>query len=212
MEIVIASHNVHKIKEIRDLFKALLRQPPDLTSLLNYPHYTPPPYQGKTLQENAETKAIHAAKTLNKWVLADDSGLVVPALSDPNNLQANLSKYFAGDDATDSENIRKLLQELQNRSGLERAAYYECCLALASPDEVKKVATGICEGYISTEESGRKGFGYDGVFAKHDYEKTFAELDETAKNRISHRRKAFEKLALYLESPKPRPPKGTPKT
>ena len=209
MEIVLASHNVHKIRELRDLFKALLNnQKHDLVSLLNFPQYKPPSECGATFQESAQMKAEHAAKTFNKWVLADDSGLVVPAVCDPS---SPLSKFYAGDDATDSENKKKLMDALQGTSGLDRAAYYECCLVLASPEGIQKTVTGICEGYIVEEERGRHGFGYDAVFAKHDYEKTFAELDETAKNRISHRRKAFEKMALHLESSKPRTSRKTVK-
>ena len=82
---------------------------------------------------------------------------------------------------------------------LERAAYYECCLALVSPDGYERCFSGICEGQILTEERGRHGFGYDSLFQKHDYEKSFGEIDESTKNRISHRRKAFDKLVTALE-------------
>ena len=75
-----------------------------------------------------------------------------------------------------------------------------CCLALASPEGVKKITTGICEGYIAAQERGRNGHGYDPIFIKNDYNETFAELEEQTKNRISHRRKALDKMLATLES------------
>jgi XTP/dITP diphosphohydrolase len=90
------------------------------------------------------------------------------------------------------------MSHLENHS--ERTAYFECSLALANPDGLKKCVEGICEGYLLKEPRGRHGFGYDSLFIKNDYEKTFSELDETIKNRISHRRKAFERLLTLLET------------
>ena len=83
---------------------------------------------------------------------------------------------------------------------LERQAYYECWLSISSPEGLKKSVRGFCEGTLLTEEKGTKGFGHDCLFVKHEYGKTFAELDETTKNRVSHRRKALDKLHLFLES------------
>ena len=81
-----------------------------------------------------------------------------------------------------------------------RQAYFECTLAIASPEGLKKCVRGTCEGNILTEEKGGKGFGYDSLFVKLEYGKTFAQLEENIKNRISHRRKALDKLHLFLES------------
>lgn len=195
MEIVIASTNLHKIREFRDMLKPFGFD--DVLSLLNFPNYQPIPENGETFQEIASLKAEHAAKALNKWVLADDSGLVVPALG---GLPGVYSRRYAGEDATDSENRQKLLEAMHQLVGLQREAYFECCLALASPEGVKKVVTGTCQGSILQEERGRNGFGYDSLFVKHEYDKTFGELDEVIKNRISHRRKAIEKLSVSLEA------------
>lgn len=195
MEIIIASHNVHKINEFRDMFKSLKNF--DILSLSNFPHYQLPPETGKTFQENAIQKAESAAKSLNKWVLADDSGLVVPSLNDEPGIY---SRRYAGDDATDADNRQLLLSKLTHLTGDRRAAYFECCLALASPEGLKKSVTGFCEGTILEQERGRYGFGYDSLFTKFDYDKTFAELDAATKNKISHRRKAFEKLLVILET------------
>ena len=83
----------------------------------------------------------------------------------------------------------------------QRFAYFECAVALASPDgTVKKCTHGICEGEIVCQEKGRGGFGYDSLFLKHEYNKTFAEIEESIKNRISHRRKALDKMMLAFES------------
>lgn len=195
MEIVIASKNLHKIREFREIMKHLSAI--DFLSLHNFPHYEPLPEEAHTFKENAIDKAVHAAKTLNKWVLADDSGLAVMAL---NGAPGVKSRRYAGDDATDAENRLKLLTAMCDFREHQRGAYYECCLVLASPAGVKKCVTGLCEGSILTEEKGRNGFGYDSLFVKNDYDKSFAEIDESTKNRISHRYKAFEKLAPTLET------------
>lgn len=195
MEIVVATQNLGKIREFREMFKPFRHI--DLLSLHNFSNYQPPPEEGKSFEEIANQKAIHAAKTLNKWVLADDSGLVVPALDGAPGI---FSRRYAGEDATDGENRLKLLQAMKGVTGDSRAAYYACALALASPEGIQKSVMGNCEGYILEEERGRHGFGYDPVFAKHDYDKSFGELDEITKNRISHRRKAFDKMMLFLDS------------
>lgn len=196
MEIVIASKNVHKIREFREILARI--EHIDITSLLNFPDYEPSEEVGKSFEENAKTKATEAAKALNKWVLADDSGLVVPALQGEPGIY---SKRYAGNDATDAENRHKILEAMKGKNDLERAAYYECSLALAGPDgEIKKFVRGLCEGILIEEERGRNGFGYDALFMKHDYDKTFAELEESVKNRISHRSKAIEKILPALET------------
>lgn len=195
IELVIASTNMHKIRE----FKAMLKGNTalDLRSLLDFPDYTPPPETGATFEENAILKATHAANTLNRWVIADDSGLVVPSLG---GIPGVLSARFAGDDATDLDNRKKLLEKMQNLLEEDRNAYFECCIALASPLGLKKSARGLCEGTLQLQDKGGSGFGYDPLFIKHGYNKTFAELEESTKNRISHRRKALDKIIPFLES------------
>jgi XTP/dITP diphosphohydrolase len=195
--IVIATHNLHKIREFKEMFKLLLRRPLDLLSLHQFPEYGAPEENGATFEENASIKALAAAKALNRWVIADDSGLVVPSL---NFIPGVHSQRYAGCEATDADNRKKLLKEMQHLQGMQRTAYFECCLILASPEGIKKSVTGRCEGEILLEERGRNGFGYDSLFAKQEYDKSFAELDESTKNRISHRRKAFEKLLVSLET------------
>lgn len=195
MEIVIASHNVHKIKEFRDMLKVFKHI--DVLSLLNFPHYSLPEETGATFTENAVQKAVDAAFVLNKWVLADDSGLSVYSL---NGAPGVYSRRYAGLEATDAENRQKLLLSMENFEDHKRNCFFECALALASPNGLEKVVSGTCEGTIAKAEKGRNGFGYDSLFVKLDYDKTFAELEESVKNRISHRNKAFQKLSATLET------------
>lgn len=195
MKLVLATTNLHKLREFKEMFKSLPKI--ELFSLVQFPDYLPPEETGITFQENAILKAIHAAHHLGHWVLADDSGLCVPALGGAPGVY---SRRYAGENATDQENRQKLLEAMQHLGEDQRYAYYTCALSLASPQGIKKTVEGICEGVILSSSKGRNGFGYDSLFLKHDYDKTFAELDESLKNRISHRRKAFERLIVYLES------------
>lgn len=194
MQLVIASKNIHKIRECRTILRKLSFL--DILSLLDFPQYLPPEEIGSTCEENARLKAHHAAKTLAKWVIADDSALVVPALS---GLPGVFSARFSGEKATDKENRQKLLGQMQDLTDADRTAYFECWIVLASPEHIIRSVSGLCEGSITTEERGCQGFGYDPIFLKHEYSKTFAEMDEETKNRISHRRKALDKILPTLE-------------
>ena len=195
MEIVLATHNLHKIREIRAMLKGIGNI--DIFSLSNFPDYKLPEETGETFEENAKLKAEHAAKTLGKWTLADDSGLVVPAISGKPGVY---STRFAGEDSTDAENRKKLLEEMKSVRDDDRSAYFECVLVLANPEGIVKTVTGTCHGKIIDSEKGRNGFGYDPVFLKNDYDKTFAEISEDIKNRVSHRRKAIDKIVTFLEN------------
>jgi XTP/dITP diphosphohydrolase len=169
----------------------------DIFSLIDFPEYTPPEETGKTFEENARIKAEHASRALNAWVLADDSGLVIPSLKGAPGVY---SAYYAGPNATDKDNRNKLLEEMKELNDEARDGYFECCLALADPSGVKKSVCALCEGTITKKERGGQGFGYDNIFQKHEYSKTFSELEDEVKNRISHRRKALDKMLLTLEA------------
>lgn len=194
-DLLIASHNLNKIREFQALLSPLNKF--DLYSLIDFPNYVQPEESGKTFEENALIKAEHAAKTLNKITIADDSGLVVPAL---NGRPGIFSARYAGSEASDLDNRKKLLQEMDSLKDLERAAYFECCIALVCPSGWKKTVHGKVEGMITTQERGSRGFGYDSLFIKYDYSQTFGELDPQTKNRISHRAKAVQKLIQLLEN------------
>jgi XTP/dITP diphosphohydrolase len=195
MEILLATTNLHKLREYKAMFRSLPHL--EMISLHQYPEYVSPEETGTSFRENAILKAEHAARALGCWVIADDSGLVVPSLQGEPGVR---SARYAGEYSTDAENRAKLLQAMKDFSGEQRTAYFECCLALADSSGLKKCVQGVCEGYIADESRGRNGFGYDPLFVKNDYDKTFAELDESLKNRISHRHKAFERMASFLET------------
>ncbi len=194
-QLVIASKNIHKIREIKSILNQLISGI-DILSLIDFPDYKPPKETGTTFEENAILKATHAAKILNKWVISDDSGLIVPAL---NGEPGIFSSRYAGNNATDADNRKKLLSKIEDLDVKNRFAYFECCVALASPEKLKKCVCATCEGRVETQERGGEGFGYDPIFVKHDYNKTFAELNESIKNKISHRRKALDKILTTLE-------------
>jgi XTP/dITP diphosphohydrolase len=194
-EIVLATGNVHKGREIRDI----LGKFPGIEFLTfrAFPDYEAPPEDGDTFEANAIIKAKHAAQTLGKMTIADDSGLVVPALNgDPGVYSAR----YAGLEATDRDNIRKLLGAMQGLQEEQRYAYFVCVIAIGLPDGSVVVEEAKCEGQLLEEQRGSNGHGYDPLFIKHGYSRTFAELDEATKNRISHRRKAVDKARLRLES------------
>lgn len=192
---MIATTNMHKVQELRQMLKSISSI--DLRSLKDFPTYTPPEETGQTFEENAKIKATHAAMVLGRYVIADDSGIVVPAL---NGAPGIFSARFAGKNATDLDNRKKLLREASHLSEDDRYAYFECALALATPEGLKKIVKGTCEGMLTLHDTGRGGFGYDPIFMKHGYSKTFAELGDSIKHRISHRRKAVDKLLNTLES------------
>ncbi len=194
IQLVIATMNLHKIREMRSILSS--KKGLDILTLHDFSDYSPPSETGKTFEENAFLKASHAASFLKKWVLADDSGLVIPAL---NNEPGIYSARYAGEQASDKDNRLKLLKNLEKVDESKRIGFFVCALALASPEGgVQKQVKGICEGTITMTSRGGSGFGYDSLFLKNDYNKTFAELDEEIKNRISHRRKALDKLMSAL--------------
>lgn len=193
MQLVLATTNVHKIREFRSMLKNIKNL--DLLSLRDFPNYLPPRETGDCFEENAKLKASHAADQLQLTALADDSGLVVPALQGAPGV---FSARYAGLDATDRENRKKLLLSMIHLQEELRDAYFECWIAIASPSGILKIEKGVCEGRIVEKEHGSNGFGYDSIFRKHEYSKTLAELHEDIKNRISHRRKALDKVISVL--------------
>ena len=194
VELVIASTNMHKVREFRALLKEFHQI--DLLSLSDFPDYKPLEETGKSFEEIAITKATHAAKHLHRWVLAEDSGLSVPALGGAPGIY---SARYAGTQATDLDNRKKLIAAMIHLMDEDRNAFYECCITVASPEgQIKKIAKGTCEGTILLQERGNGGFGYDPLFVKHGYNKSFAEIGESVKNQVSHRRKAIDKLLSSL--------------
>lgn len=195
LKLLIASTNLHKVREFRDLLKPIKGL--DIYSLLDFPDYKPVDEQGNSFEDIASKKALDAAKHTGLLVLADDSGLVVSAI---NGEPGIFSARYAGENASDQDNRVKLLQKMSHLKDEARNAYFACALALASPNKVIKVVLGKCEGKIIDTSKGGNGFGYDPLFLKHDYGKTFAEMDPALKNRVSHRHKAFLKMMPFIQA------------
>jgi XTP/dITP diphosphohydrolase len=149
---------------------------------------------GATFIENARLKAVQQATHLKTWVLAEDSGLSVPALDGRPGVY---SARYSGPGATDESNNLLLLSELANIQVADRGAFYTCQLCLADPaGEIRFETTGECHGMIGTEPLGSSGFGYDPLFIIHEYHQTFAQLGPATKQAISHRARAMRKFLV----------------
>lgn len=153
---------------------------------------------GGTFAENAALKATQQARALSAWVLAEDSGLVVPALGGaPGVHSARFSGPAPPDarDTTDERNNQLLLERLAGFSGRDRAAHYACHAALADPTgRIVAVAEGACRGQIATARRGAGGFGYDPLFIVPEYHRTFGELSGAVKAVVSHRARALRAM------------------
>ncbi|MBN1114416.1 MAG: RdgB/HAM1 family non-canonical purine NTP pyrophosphatase [Oligoflexia bacterium] len=147
---------------------------------------------GRTFRENAFIKAKKYAEKYNVVTLADDSGLEVTYLGGRPGVN---SARYAGENATDSDLVRKLLKEMDGVSDSQREAVFKCVVCLYDPSTGENIfSEGECRGRISTEPRGDNGFGYDPVFIIEDLNKTMAEIDPALKNRISHRANALDAL------------------
>lgn len=196
MKLLLATTNLGKILELKAILKETFPSI-DLYSLRDFKDYEEPQEDQDTFEGNAQKKAQDAAHHFNMLTLADDSGLVVPALKGAPGI---FSARYAGVGATDKENIAKLLDEMKELTDDKRNAYYSCTLALAKPGQLVKTVTAVCEGRILDKPQGSGGFGYDPLFLKHDYSHSFAEITQDVKLKVCHRRRAFEKLKHTLES------------
>lgn len=185
-ELVIATHNAGKAREISDLLKPYIESFYTAADLnLDEPEET-----GTTFTDNAILKAKAAALASSKPSLADDSGLSVYALhGDPGIYSARWAQTAHGRD------FNLAMERVHEALGDEdRAAAFICVLALAWPDGHVETFEGRVEGHIIWPMRGGKGFGYDPIFQPGGYDITFAEMDPAEKHKISHRADAFEKL------------------
>jgi XTP/dITP diphosphohydrolase len=165
---------------------------PEFDSLPSFEEDSP------TFAENAVGKALHYSRLGTGNVLADDSGLVVPALGGAPGVH---SARYAGPEATNADRIAKLLGELRGKKGPERSAYFVCAIALAERGRALAIVTARVDGEILESPTGTEGFGYDPVFYFPRLNKTFAQLLPEEKNRSSHRGMAFRKLLDAFRSP-----------
>jgi len=186
---VLASHNAHKLRELGGMLDAHELVPlPDDVAL--------PPEMGKTFEQNALLKAEAAARATGLAAIADDSGIAAAALGGAPGIR---SARFAGENATDEENLAKLLREVDGAA--DRSASYVCAIAYVEPGGERRVFVASCHGRLASEPRGSGGFGYDPAFLPDEHAgegHTMAELDQAEKDRISHRGKAARALAGWL--------------
>ncbi len=193
VEIVLASGNPGKLQEIRAILAPLGIE------LLPQSRFDIPAAleTGPTFAENAEIKARHAAIAIGLPAIADDSGLVVDALGGAPGVH---SARYAGVNASDQENVDKLLVALRNVPQNRRAAEFRCVVCFVRPDTPEAIfATGSWRGRILAERRGEGGFGYDPVFYDIELGRSAAEMTAAEKNARSHRGKAMRALARKLE-------------
>lgn len=204
MKLVLATRNLGKVKELTAMISAERRHKDvQILSLQDFPDAPDVVEDGDTYQANASKKATVIADFTGLRTLADDAGLEVNALNGAPGIH---SKRWAGDDVTDAVRIQKLLETIEGVS--DRGARFVAAIAIAEPINPQKppslqsdrvqVVIGKCEGHIINEPVGDSGFGYDPIFVPVGYDKTYAELGEEVKNRISHRSKALRSALKLL--------------
>ncbi|NMB19997.1 MAG: XTP/dITP diphosphatase [Firmicutes bacterium] len=193
MRLLVASHNEHKIREIKELTAHLDLEVVGLSEAGDYP---PVIEDGDTFQANARKKAVEIANLSGQLVLADDSGLEVDVLEGAPGVH---SARFAGEPASDQKNNALLLEKLRDYPLEQRGAAFRCVMALAMPYGPVWLTEGVCRGVILYEARGEGGFGYDPLFYVPEYEETFAELGSQVKNRISHRYLAMQEMLEVIE-------------
>lgn len=193
MKLVLATRNRGKVKELQELLAGTGLDVVSLDSFHGIPEVVE---DGDTFQANAVKKARQVAEATGEVTLSDDSGLEVDYLGGAPGV---ISARFAGAEHDDEANNRKLLDLLSGVPWEKRTGRFRCVVAIAVPGGKTETVEGTCEGIITTEPRGDKGFGYDPLFFVPEYEKTFAELDAIEKNLISHRGKALTKALDVLK-------------
>ena len=195
MKLILATRNQGKVRELTNMLcgEASSKQQVEVISLESYPGAPEVVEDGKTYMENAIKKASIIVEYTSHLTLADDAGLEVDALGGAPGIN---SKRWAGEDATDDIRIAKLLQALEGATN--RRARFIAAIAVVHPNSDPEGVLGVCEGHIRHDPVGESGFGYDPVFVPDGYNRTFAELGEEIKNRISHRAKALEQAIALL--------------
>lgn len=193
-QLLIASHNAGKVREIRELLAPLSLPVVSAAEL----HLPEPEETGHTFEANAALKALACADAANLPALADDSGLVVPALDGAPGIY---SARWAGETKDFHAAMNRIAHELHTR-GCEpngTAAYFVCVLALAQPDGTLQHVRGEVHGSLRFPPSGTRGFGYDPIFVANGHAETFGEMDPKLKHAISHRAAAFAQLVDLLK-------------
>jgi XTP/dITP diphosphohydrolase len=203
VRVVLASSNGGKLRELASLLAPLGFE----LIAQNTLGVETPPETGETFADNALLKARHAAAATQLPALADDSGIEVDALGGRPGIY---SARYAGEGASDEDNLRKMVSELRNVPSEKRTARYQCVIAFVSTSADPKplLASGTWDGSLISEPRGLGGFGYDPIFIPHGFDRTAAELDAVEKNALSHRGQALRALVAQLQA-RARPDSGT---
>lgn len=191
-DIVLATRNKKKLSELKRLLKGLGARVRGLDSLKGLPEVKEDRH---TFEGNAVKKALEISKHVEGLVISDDSGLEVPALD---NAPGIYSARYAGPGQDDNKNIAKLLKNLKNLKDRDRKARFRCVICIAKGDRVIKIIKGAVRGRIALERYGMGGFGYDPVFIPKGFTKTFAQISQREKDKISHRGIALRKAKAFI--------------
>lgn len=195
LEIVLGSHNQKKLGELRELLAGL---PITVASLAEFPQAIQVDETGETFAENARLKAVEQATHLHRWVLAEDSGLTVPALG---NQPGVYSARYAGVGASDEANNAKLIVAIKDLPASQRTAYYTCQICLADPKgTVRYEGCETFHGVVTDQPAGTAGFGYDPLFIVPEYHRTVAEMGPMTKRAISHRARVMRRFRRAITS------------
>ena len=193
MKLFLATGNQHKVKEMK---KIMQDADVELLSQADYDGLPEVVEDRETFGGNALKKARELGNYVNLPAIADDSGLVVDALDGKPGVY---SARFAGPQATDKENNKKLLKLLAEVPDEKRQAYFTCAMAFVTLDGEEEIVVGNCAGKIARQPQGESGFGYDPLFVPEGYRQSFAQLGVEVKNKISHRAKALQKMKRVLK-------------
>ncbi len=191
IEVVAATSNKHKLKEFRELFKDLDIKILSLDDVGGAPEVIE---DGDSFEANSGKKALEVSNYLNMPTFADDSGIVVEALDGKPGIY---SARYAGENATDAENLDKLISDMKGCTN--RNARFVCVISIAINGIVVASFKGEVKGTLTNGKSGGNGFGYDPIFIPDGYDKTFGDLGEDIKAKISHRAKAAQQVVDFVE-------------
>ena len=205
--IFLASHNQHKLREILEIANAVESQDNASDILIdfvsfrnigNHDNIFPPEETGKSFQENALIKLRAIPHSLSAdYFLAEDSGLMLPSLDGSPGIY---SSRYAGENASDSDNLDLLIKNIKKIPKENRLAKYVCVMALCNRKrQQEQIFIGECTGKIITEKKGTNGFGYDPCFWIQKFQKTMAELSSDIKNSISHRKAALQQVIHHIK-------------
>mgnify|MGYP000958527295 CR=1 FL=1 len=192
--LIIASGNAHKVKEFEQLLDGIHFKVYSASVCGGMPKVDE---NGGSFVANSQIKAeaLRAIAPKEAWVMADDSGLEVDALEGAPGVY---SARYAGPDASDQDNVTKLLKALGDLPKEQRTARFRCVLCVIDEFGLVSFYDGSCKGHIAIAPTGGNGFGYDPVFIPDGYDQSFAELGDTVKGKLSHRAKAAEWLKSTL--------------